>query len=847
MSKLSRLIFVAVYLATGAIAIFGQGRVLTVNDVLGFEEIAAVQPALDGGLAYLRKGPLDSNLRGRRGGLNSLWVVPPDSALPLEVKNPRSIDTNCLSPVWSPSGKRLAFLSQTGDEPWRVSLFDRASGRFTEFNQRIAAGKIGWLDNDHLIAVVRPKEIRVERHEKTAAMYEWQLQIEGRVPTANILDSGLPNGNKEAIREEAVIIDVASGTEHTLDKSTFFIDFSISPDGHHVALLKQIENNQQNATSRLQWLGEGYFELVVLKTSDNNESQLERHGVLVKGESFRWSLDGSSYAFLGTRAITDKSLIVFRGEVDGKLNEVPIQGAFEFQTLVWGTQNTLLVYAKGKSNFNQNSTSTSNWWAVRTKGVIGPLTSGLEGSAPSTLFVLSGGKAVIGVNQGNLWRLDVEIGKWSSLSSQLGQTVSSIVWPSDKTQNSEKFSHVVFSVSQSNLINYFDFDLISGSLNRLQSPSNSSRLVSYIPEGNTPIFFGDDQTGTFLTTLRRNMTGLVVEMNSNVRQIATGKCQLISYRSLDDSELKGWMILPANYVPGKHYPTVAFVYPGEVYSSKEPTFCRFHTGSSVNLQLLAARGYAVLLPSMPLSPEPDQENIPPSDPYLELSKGVLPALDKAVDLGISDRNRLAVFGQSFGGFGTMGLIEQTNRFKAAIEAAGSVNLTSFYGSFRAYYRYDVDPLEEALSPWRLWAESGQGHMGGPPWKESARYVRNSPISYVDRVSTPLLMIQGDLDMVPITQGEEFFSALQRLGKRARFVRYWGEGHFIESPANIRHYWKEIYAWLDAYCDVSRDNKGYLIFNDDNVKSRDGAPALKPDDFARFDELQERRVTPAQAQ
>jgi dipeptidyl aminopeptidase/acylaminoacyl peptidase len=60
-----------------------------------------------------------------------------------------------------------------------------------------------------------------------------------------------------------------------------------------------------------------------------------------------------------------------------------------------------------------------------------------------------------------------------------------------------------------------------------------------------------------------------------------------------------------------------------------------------------------------------------------------------------------------------------------------------------------------------------------------------------------MIIQGDMDYVGIEQGEEFFSALYRMGKPAQFVRYWGEGHVIErSPANVRDVWSRIFNWFD---------------------------------------------------
>jgi dipeptidyl aminopeptidase/acylaminoacyl peptidase len=95
-------------------------------------------------------------------------------------------------------------------------------------------------------------------------------------------------------------------------------------------------------------------------------------------------------------------------------------------------------------------------------------------------------------------------------------------------------------------------------------------------------------------------------------------------------------------------------------------------------------------------------------------------------------------------------------------------------------------------------EVGQGLMARPPWEDAARYVRNSPLFYADRVQTPLMIIQGDMDYVSLQQGEEFFTALYRQGKRAAFVRYWGEGHVLESPANIRDMWQRILAWLAQF-------------------------------------------------
>jgi dipeptidyl aminopeptidase/acylaminoacyl peptidase len=137
--------------------------------------------------------------------------------------------------------------------------------------------------------------------------------------------------------------------------------------------------------------------------------------------------------------------------------------------------------------------------------------------------------------------------------------------------------------------------------------------------------------------------------------------------------------------------------------------------------------------------------------------------------------------------------------------------------------YDMDETEKF-----------QPAMGNPPWKDFSRYIRNSPIYYVDRVKTPLLMIHADLDSISMTQAEEFFASLYRQGKTAELVRYWGESHVIGSPSNVRDQWSRIFAWLDEYGDIARDAQGSLLFDGDCPSSRKAAAPLTPQDFLRFD-------------
>lgn len=166
--------------------------------------------------------------------------------------------------------------------------------------------------------------------------------------------------------------------------------------------------------------------------------------------------------------------------------------------------------------------------------------------------------------------------------------------------------------------------------------------------------------------------------------------------------------------------------------------------------------------------------------------------------GIADPDRVAVAGQSDGGFATLGLITETNRFRSAIESAASSDLVSLYGTFYGQFRHgDAGPPEKGQVLRMLQMEKGADELGGPPWAEADLYHAGSPVLNAQKVQTPLMLVHGDLDFVPIQQGEEFFTALYRQDKRAVFLRYQGEWHTISNRANVLDLWKRVTDWLAA--------------------------------------------------
>lgn len=251
-----------------------------------------------------------------------------------------------------------------------------------------------------------------------------------------------------------------------------------------------------------------------------------------------------------------------------------------------------------------------------------------------------------------------------------------------------------------------------------------------------------------------------------------------------------WLLLPPGHRPGQRVPAVVSVYPGNGNAAGWSRW-RLDSMTPLNDHILAARGFAVLYPSLPA----DQRL--PRDPLNGLSESVLAAVDSAVAEGYIDPDRLAVQGHSYGGYAAAAVIGQTNRFKAAVAQSAPYNLYSLYGQIDPRRRLSVE--QDGLNLYNVsLLETGHSGMGGPPWRDPERYLRNSPISLVEAVRTPIMLIHGDLDYVPIAQAEEYFTALTRLNKDAVFLRYFGEDHILNSPANIRDMWRRLFGWYEQH-------------------------------------------------
>jgi len=669
----------------------------------------------------------------------------------------------------------------------------------------IVSDDVRWVSNNQLIFAAlpdeeRPTALELDHGVAEITAIEWAKAWRGREATASVLESGVPPSIRGRAARQLVVVDVPTGKSLTIDTSPDFTTLRLSPNGRFIAYLKQLGVWTPDSNhAPVRHIHQKIYQLAIGEL----EGGFRTHVMAGIGEVFRgslvWSPASTELAVVGlSEGQTEGAAQVFRCRLNTGLcrpvsNKALVLDSPWNQTTVppilWRGTQELLILARAESLGAKLAGPIERWWAVDEDGMSHALQDAGK-IAPSSLRVEANGSTLIGILDGDVWRLDGRGHPSKRLTSGLARRVTSIEWP--RSRQTPVGAEVVIGVRDSSANEFYVLSLGSGHAKRLISPSTDARLAAYDASTGAAAFVSNGRGGTFLWVRRpgKEDPSPTLATNTFLDRLYEGSLRKFKYRGLDGKDLTGWMILPVGYQAGRRYPVVTWVYASQVYGDDPPDLpATINDAHPLNLQLLVAHGYVVLLPSMPLRPYGEVD-----DPYAELLNGVMPGVDKLVELGIADPHRLGVMGQSYGGYSTYGLITQTSRFRAAVVLAGLSNLVSLYGTFDARERYEAFARED---PFRLWSTENEW-MGNPPWKDPSRYVRNSPISYVDRVQTPLLIIQGDLDYVPIQQGEEFFTALYRQGKRARFVRYWGEDHVLNSPANIRDMWQRIYDWFDEF-------------------------------------------------
>lgn len=322
-------------------------------------------------------------------------------------------------------------------------------------------------------------------------------------------------------------------------------------------------------------------------------------------------------------------------------------------------------------------------------------------------------------------------------------------------------------------------DLETKQLMALAKDRNLYQNVRYSRNGSTVVYQmsdGDRPAELYVADASFRNPRKLTDLNPWIAGRALPSSELVAYRDADGKTLYGVLRYPVGYQKGRRYPTVFEIY---------ETF--FDNGFNGRAAFLANHGYAVFHPSV---------NLVVGRPGEAWTKGVTSAANRLIDLGIADPDRLGVHGTSYGGYATVLLITETDRFKAAINVSGKVNMVSFYTDSPCL------GVRNTHAP-----EKSQDRIGGTLWEYPERYLEHSAVLRADRIKTPLLNITGDQDPnVPASQSREIYYALRRLGREVEWVRYVNGGH--RPPNSVSEsidFENRILAWYDKYLRADAKN------------------------------------------
>jgi dipeptidyl aminopeptidase/acylaminoacyl peptidase len=278
----------------------------------------------------------------------------------------------------------------------------------------------------------------------------------------------------------------------------------------------------------------------------------------------------------------------------------------------------------------------------------------------------------------------------------------------------------------------------------------------------------------------------VLTLNVQQADVTFARPHAVGTTSPDGQVLTHWLYLPPSLAPGAHAPLVVVPYPGRIQPSDPTRLWPPGKESYPSVQILAAAGYAVLMPSLPID-----ESREPMD---GLAMHILAVVDAAKAAGEPiDIDRLALWGQSYGGYAVLGAATQSSRFKAVIATASSPDLFLANAAQNPIFSLAPDAGYAVVNAMG-WLESGQARMGAPPWRDPQRYIRNSPLLAVEKITAPILLVSSDLDGDP-NGPRAMFNALYRLNKDAILLDYHGEGHQVMNRANLRDLYARTLAFL----------------------------------------------------
>jgi dipeptidyl aminopeptidase/acylaminoacyl peptidase len=643
-----------------------------------------------------------------------------------------------VSPKWSPDGTKLALLVRTGDA-YQPVIWDRSIRRFSSAVP-VPAGKyvaensdVRWTsDGKSIVFALRTNEWKKKARERFVRQTTGPIFVQSSKDPFLAWDETRRLSNIRSV----VAYDLATGKLRELLPEMMVGSYTIAEDGSVISYHEDITKKTDYDVI----FGSENKALVAPATCAPGSPGCAAPRVLfptLKGVTLVMASDGKHYAYA-------REGRVFLASVDDT------------------TSRQIAGLPKDEKAASDSAADTTKAAKERK-----------EKERFTPMRFSPRGDALLMSNKEGLWLADVTSGRREMFlptpdSTLRAPTRTVVAWSEDG--RTLYLSHASRTQWERGVLRY---DREAKRLDSLTLDARNYSQLRLAKKGDVAVVaIGDVYRPADLYAGTASLKNLhrVTRSNQRLDTRQLGKAELMSYLDADGHGKYAVVYYPGDYDKTKRYPTVFNIYEEFFNDSFDPV-----------INLLNANGYVVVQPSV------DFDIGYPGEAWV---KGVTAAANKLIENGVADSARLGVHGTSYGGYATNLLITQTNRFKAAINISGKVDVISFYTDSP---RLGVRNIHAA--------EKSQDRLGATLWQQPQKYVQQSAIMFADRIQTPLLLLTGAQDQnVPAENTREMFYALRRLGKEVVWVNYMNGGHGAgnASAAEYEDYLGRIVGWYDTY-------------------------------------------------
>lgn len=371
-----------------------------------------------------------------------------------------------------------------------------------------------------------------------------------------------------------------------------------------------------------------------------------------------------------------------------------------------------------------------------------------------------------------LWLYDRTTRQSRRIAEHHNDWIESFTWAPD--------SKAIVFVSPHASRNYLWEVAIAGGEPKTVWQNGSADAPALTPDGKTIYFDAAMLTRPndiyYVPRAGGNAARLTRDNDAILANVAMGEPSDFWWLGADGVKVQGLVVKPPAFDPAKKYPLVVLIHGGPQGQWSDAWSYRW------NPEMFAARGYVVLMPNPRGSTGYGQAFVEGvsgdwgGKPYVDIMNGV----DAFSKQPFVDASRIGAAGASYGGYMIDWILGHTDRFKVLVSHDGVYDLESMYGA-----------TEE------LWFAEWELH--GNPWDNPELYDKWSPHKYAKNFKTPTLVVQGELDFrVPVNQGLELFTALQRRNVPSKLLYFPDEGHWVLKPQNSKLWYETVTGWIDQY-------------------------------------------------